>query len=80
MKDKIFDISFEANGQVYKGWVNPSDAVNEQGLPASYHVVLNDVSFGHLSFDRCKWTINEDRPAMLVEAAGKAIEKKYEIS
>ena len=80
MKDKIFDISFEVDGQPYKGWVNPSDTVNEKGLPASYHVVLNDVSFGHLSLDKCKWTVNEDRPALLVEATGKAIEKQYELS
>ncbi len=79
MKEKIFDIAFEADGKKYTGWVNPSDKLNEAGLPVSYHVVLNNVSFGYLSFNDCKWTINEERPASLVKLAGLEIEKQYKL-
>lgn len=79
MEDSIFDIDFEYNGKRFKGWVNPSEKTNENGIPASYHVVLNDVSFGYLSFNNCKWAINEPREEKLVEAAGKEIEKHYKI-
>ena len=75
MEQEIFDISFESGGQVYKGWVNPSEKLNDTGAPSSYHVVLNEVSFGYLSFNDCKWTINEERPTPLVKAVGEEIEK-----
>ena len=79
MKDRIFDISFEDNGKKYTGWVNPSSEENDQGHPVSYHVVLDKVSFGHLSFSDCKWSISEDRPQHLVKAVGKEIEKRYRL-
>ncbi len=71
----IFDIAFNAGEQEYKGWVNPSDKINESGTPVSFHVVLNDVSFGYLSFQDCQWIINEERPSALVKLVGKQIEK-----
>jgi hypothetical protein len=79
MEENIFDISFEQDGKKYKGWVNPSDKMNETGNPVSYHVVLNDVSFGYLSFNNCKWTVNEQRSEEMVNAAGKEIEKHYKL-
>jgi hypothetical protein len=79
MADKIFDISFELDDKRYKGFVNPSESVNEKGVPDSFHVVLNDVSFGYLSFTNCKWTINEKRPTGLVSLVGKQIEKHYQL-
>jgi len=79
MEDNIFDISFFADGVKYEGWVNPSEKTDKDGKPASYHVVLNGVSFGYLSFRDCKWSINEERPASLVEAAGRQIEKHFEL-
>lgn len=79
MEEKIFDISFLINGKQYTGWVNPSDKTDENGKPVSFHVVLNGVSFGYLSFNDCKWTINEDRPSSLIEAVSHEIEKKYEL-
>ncbi|HKB45063.1 MAG TPA: hypothetical protein VKC90_11760 [Chitinophagaceae bacterium] len=79
MEDKIFDIAFENSGRQYKGWVNPSDKMNNDGHPASYHVVLQDTSFGYLSLQDCKWIVNEQRPAELVEAIGKEIEKRYKL-
>lgn len=74
-EEKIFDISFEHNGQTYKGWANPSDKVNDKGQPVSFHVVLNDISFGHVSNNNGEWTVNEDRPEGLAEKVGKEIEK-----
>lgn len=79
MEDKIFDIQFTREGVEYKGWVNPSQKLDKEGRPTSYHVVLNGVSFGYLSFHDCTWTINEERPAGLVEAAGRQIEKHYSL-
>jgi len=78
-EDNIFDISFEFEEKEYKGWVHPSDKLNESGTPVSFHVVLNDTSFGYLSFDDCKWIINEERPAPLVKLVGKKIEKHYQL-
>jgi hypothetical protein len=77
MEDNIFDINFEEDGKQYKGWVNPSDKLNDSGTPVSFHVVLNDTSFGYLSFRDCLWMVNEQRPAELVQSVGKQIEKHY---
>jgi hypothetical protein len=76
-ENNIIDISFEHDGTKYSGWVNPSDKVNESGFPASFHVVLNDTSFGYVSNNNDEWTANEDRPAALITEVGKAIEKHY---
>ena len=78
MDEKIFDIAFIHEGRKYKGWVNPSDKLNEKGTPSSFHVVLNDTSFGDLSFQNCVWTVTEERPANLVRAVGKQIEKHFQ--
>jgi len=79
MDDIIFDIVFETEGKQYKGWVNPSDKETKNGQPVSFHVVVEGTSFGYLSFENCKWSANEQRPAEMVEAIGKAIEKKYKL-
>ena len=78
-EQNMFDITFEVDGTSYKGWVNPSDKLNDSGLPASFHVVLNDISFGYLSYNNDEWTVNEDRPAGLTKQVGKAIEKHYAV-
>ena len=57
----------------------PSDKINDNSQPASFHVVIQDTSFGYLSLNNCKWTVNEQRPTELVEAIGKEIEKKYNL-
>lgn len=79
-EDKIFDIEFEHGGKPYKGWANPSEKLHDDGLPASFHVVLNNVSFGHLSFSGNQWTADEWRPEGLAEAIGKQIEKQYKMN
>ena len=79
MEDNIFDIEFELEGKTYRGWVNPSKQLNEDGMPASFHVVLNETSFGYLSFNNCKWSVNEERPSQMVKQVGKLIEKHYQL-
>lgn len=76
MESQIFDIDFSHDGEQYTGWVNPSDKLNAEGKPVSFHVVLNDVSFGYLSFNG-KWKVNEARPHTLVECVGEQIERFY---
>jgi hypothetical protein len=78
-EEKIFDISFEHEGTTYKGWANPSDKTNDAGMPASFHVVLNDISFGYLSHNNDEWTVNEDRPEEMTKKVGKEIEKHYAV-
>ena len=77
MEDKIFDISFEFDKKRYEGWVNPSEDLNDSGSPVSFHVVLDNTSFGYLSYSDCKWMVNEERPDGLVIEVGKQIERHY---
>jgi len=76
-EDKIFDIEFDCEGKHYNGWVNPSEKLHEDGLPASFHVVLDKVSFGHLSFTNGEWIPDEQRPPGLVEAVGNQISQRF---
>lgn len=76
-EDRIFDIEFDHQGKHYKGWANPSDKNNEEGLPASYHVVLNNVAFGYVSQAGDKWTVHEQRPEGLAEAVGEQIQRNF---
>jgi hypothetical protein len=78
-ENNIFDIAFEMDGTKYTGWVNPSDKVNDSGMPTSFHVVLNETSFGYLSYNNNEWTVNEDRPEELKKRVGKEIEKHYAV-
>lgn len=77
MEDNIFDISFQQGGKNYTGWVNPSDKLSDSGRPISFHVVLNDISFGYLSYNNYKWSVNEDRLEDLVQIVGEQIEKYF---
>lgn len=76
-EDKIVDIEFDCDGKHYKGWINPSEELHNDGLPASFHVVLNNVSFGYLSFTNGQWSSEEQRPADLVETVGNLIQQNY---
>lgn len=77
MEDRIFHIQFQVDGKEYTGMVNPTEKLRDDGMPASFHVVLNHVNFGYLSFNQGKWHVNEQRPDDLTEAAGLEIEKHY---
>ncbi|MFI5129822.1 MAG: hypothetical protein ACHQFX_07530 [Chitinophagales bacterium] len=79
MEDKIFDISFEFDNKQYNGWVNPAEDLNGSGTPVSFHVVLDDTSFGYVSYRDCNWMVNEERPEGLVKQIGKEIEKYYKL-
>jgi hypothetical protein len=78
MNKQFFDIAFRFDDKAYTGWVHPSDQLNEDGNPRSYHVVVNDTAFGNLSFANCKWSVDEQRPTALVKLIGKLIEKHYQ--
>jgi hypothetical protein len=52
--------------------------MSDAGAPVSFHVVLNDVSFGYVSFHDNQWVVNEERPADLLKAVGEQIEKYYQ--
>lgn len=75
----IFDIAFDVKGTKYTGWVNPSDKLTDSGMPASFHVILNETSFGYLSYNNDEWTVNEDRPEELIKRVGKEIERHYAV-
>jgi hypothetical protein len=77
MEDTIFDIEFNTGGQFYKGWVHPSDKLSPEGKPLSFHVVIDQVSFGYLSYNNCKWHANEEKPDILVQCIGEEIERHY---
>ncbi|MCG2617019.1 hypothetical protein LZZ85_22175 [Terrimonas sp. NA20] len=79
MEENIFDIRFDYEGKNYEGWVNPSEKLNDSGKPVSFHVVLDGVHFGYLSFQNSSWSVNENRPEGLVLATGKEIEKYYSV-
>jgi hypothetical protein len=79
MRNGIFDIHFYVNGMLYRGSVQPSKKDNGNGQPMTFRVVLQNTSFGSLTFLGCKWSVNEKRPPELVEAIGKEIEKRYEL-
>jgi hypothetical protein len=76
-EDRIFDIEFDCEGKHYKGWVNPSHELQEDGLPVSSHVVLQNVSFGYLSYNNGTWSANQERPEVLVQTIGEQIHSRY---
>lgn len=79
MEDRIFDITLTHEGKSYTGWANPSGKTHADGMPASFHVVLNEVFFANLSYSNGKWVADDQRPAGLIEAVGKSIESKYPV-
>jgi hypothetical protein len=77
MSDKTFNIALDHEGMHYEGWVTPSDKLTEDGKPKSFHVVLNETMFGNLSLSGEHWTVDEQRPAGLVEEVGKYIQSNW---
>jgi len=76
-EEKIFEIEVETDGTKYTGWVNPSDKLNGDGFPVSFHVVLDQTSLGHLSLNNGTWSADEQRPAGLVKVVGEQIARHY---
>lgn len=68
-------LSLTHDGQKYTGWVIPSNKQHADGYASSYHVVLNEVFFGDMSFNNGHWTISEQRPDDLVAAVGEALQQ-----
>ena len=76
MDKRSIPISLEYEHMLYSGWATPSDAHHSDGLAKSYHVVLNEVFFGDMSYDNGKWIISEQRPNDLVMAVGEVLQAK----
>ena len=77
--DTFVDIELEHENTHYKGWVQPSEKKNPTGMPTSFHVVLNNVFFGNLSYSQDKWVADDQRPDDLVQAVGRRIEKHFPV-
>lgn len=71
-----FQIQFEHEGIKYTGRVTPEKKNSDKAV-SSYHVVLNEVFFGYVHMHDGHWHVSEQRPADLVQATGKQIEKSY---
>jgi hypothetical protein len=76
MTAAYFPIVFDYEGIHYAGRVTP-EKKHEDAAASSYHVVLNEVFFGYLHYHDGHWHVSEQRPAGLVQATGKQIEKLY---
>jgi hypothetical protein len=75
MTEEFFKIAFDHNGLHYEGRVSPEHK-DQNGIPKSYHVVLNDIFFGYVSMDDSgRWHVTEQRPEALLEAVVAGIEK-----
>jgi hypothetical protein len=73
MEKTCLRIFVEHAGEQYTGWATPSDKRHRDGYAKSYHVVLNGVFFGALSFQDGRWTVSEQRPHDLFVTVGSAI-------
>jgi len=65
IEESMFNIAFTHDGKEYKGWARPSGG--------SWHVVLNGVFFGDLSFNNDEWTTNSQREHTLVQKVGEQL-------
>jgi hypothetical protein len=78
MEKTSISLEFESGGSVYKGWATPSDRLHDDGLPASYVIVLNEVFFGDMSKANGKWVLDEQRPHELITAVAECLSKALE--
>jgi hypothetical protein len=75
MTEEFFTISFDHEGVHYDGRVSPLKK-DRDGTPRSYHVVLNNVFFGHVNNDGRNWLSSEQRPEELVKKVGEVLSQK----
>ena len=59
--------------QNYTGWATASNERDANGYARSYHVILNEVYFGDLSYQDDHWLISQQRHTDLVAIVGDAI-------
>ena len=75
MERKSVALEFDCKGIHYKGCATPSDRIHDDGLPASYTIVLNQVFFGDISRYKGKWVLDERRPHELIVTVGECIDQ-----
>lgn len=73
IEERMFDIAFQFEGKEYKGWAKASEKKVESGMPASYHIVLNGVFFGNVSYNGQHWETDSQREHNLVQKVGEQI-------
>ncbi|MEO6314735.1 MAG: hypothetical protein ABIU63_13575 [Chitinophagaceae bacterium] len=75
MSATYYAVKFDFEGKHYDGRLTPTVKKGHED-PASWHVVLNDVFFGHLNKNGQHWEVNEQRPPALTELIGNLIDDK----
>jgi hypothetical protein len=78
MEKTSVPLEFDCKGKYYKGWATPSYRSHDDGLSASYVVVLNQVFFGDMSEANGKWVLDKSRPQELVVAVGECLKRALE--
>ena len=78
MEKTSVPLEFDCEGTYYKGWATPSYRSQDDGLSASYVVVLNQVFFGDMSEANGKWVLDESRPRELVVAVAECLSRALE--
>ena len=73
IEERMFDIAFRFEGKEYKGWARESQKKTDGNIAASYHVVLNGVFFGNLSYNGDHWETDSQRNYTLVQKTGEQI-------
>ena len=73
IEDRMFDFAFNFEGKAYNGWGRASARKDEDDVPASYHIVLNGVFFGNISYNGEQWETDRQREKGLVQKVGELI-------
>ena len=73
MEAIILDLAFQFEGKTYNGWAKPSAKTDDNEIPSSYHIVLNGVFFGNLSYNNGQWITDSQRDPKLVQKVGEQI-------
>jgi hypothetical protein len=71
----FYTVEFDLENVHYEARLTPEFRMSHE-IPSSWHVVLNEVFFGHLHKDQDQWASSEQRPGALVEKVGSLIDSK----
>ena len=73
IEERMFDIAFRFEGNEYQGWARASQKKIDAEIPVSYHVVLNGIFFGNLSYNDGQWESDTQRERKLIQKVGEEI-------